>query len=65
MAGKVYFVVSALFFGVVAILHLLRAVNGWVMQVGPIAPPLWASWFGLVVAGALCVWGFWLARGAK
>ena len=65
MSGRTYFVVSALIFAVVAILHLLRAVNHWPVQVGPLTPPLSASWVAMVISAALSVWGFRLARGAK
>jgi hypothetical protein len=60
-----YLVVSAVLFGAVALLHLLRLIYGWPAVIGTTAMPLWVSVVGLVVAGALCVWGFVLARGVK
>ena len=62
MATKPYFVVSALIFGLVAILHLLRSLNHWVFQIGPLILPPWLSWVGIFVAAALSAWGFRLAR---
>ncbi len=65
MCSKAYLILSALIFAVGAILHLLRITNGWVLQLGPIHPPLWASWVGLVVGAVLCVWGLGLVCCAK
>jgi hypothetical protein len=53
-----YRLVSGIVFGIVSILQLLRAVNGWLVQIGPFAVPLWFSWTAFVVAGALCAWAF-------
>ena len=62
MTSRTYFAVSALIFGLVALLHLLRSVNQWVFQVGPLILPPWLSWIGMFIAAALSVWGFRLAR---
>ena len=62
MASRAYFTVSALIFGLVAILHLLRSLNRWVFQIGPLILPPWLSWIGMIFAVALSVWGFRLAR---
>ncbi|HVT33440.1 MAG TPA: hypothetical protein VHE32_12380 [Rhodanobacteraceae bacterium] len=53
-----YRLVSGIVFGIVSILQLIRAINGWPVQIGPFAVPLWFSWIAFVVAGALCVWAF-------
>lgn len=53
-----YRLVSGIVFGVVAILQIVRALNDWPVQVGPIAVPVWFSWLAVVVAGALSVWAF-------
>ena len=37
--------ISGTIFGLVALLHLLRAVNQWPFQLGPWFLPQWASWF--------------------
>lgn len=57
MANK-YPVVSGLFFGVVAVLHAVRALKQWTVQVGTYDIPIWLSWVGMVAAGVLCVWAF-------
>ena len=53
-----YRLVSGIVFGIVAIIQLVRAINEWPVQIGPIAVPVAFSWVAFVVAGALCVWVF-------
>ena len=62
MGARAYFVVSALIFAVVAILHVLRSWNQWTFQVGSLILPFWVSWIGMFVAAGLSIWGFRLAR---
>ena len=62
MSQKSYFVVSGTIFGLVAILHLLRSLYRWPAQVGSWAVPPAVSWVGLILAAALCIWAFRLAR---
>ena len=57
MSNK-YLVVSGAIFGVVAVLHAVRALNQWPVHVGTLEIPVWASWLAMVVAGSLCVWAF-------
>ena len=58
-----YLVISAVVFGAVAFVHLLRLIFGWPAQVGELAIPLWISVAGLLLPGALCVWALALVRG--
>ena len=53
-----YVVVSGAFFGVVAVLQAVRALNQWPVHVGTLEIPVWASWIALAVAGGLCAWAF-------
>ena len=53
-----YVVVSGAFFGVVAVLHAIRALNHWPVHVGALEIPVWASWIAMVVGGSLCLWAF-------
>jgi len=62
---RTYLIISGLLFGAVALAHLLRLVYGWQVQLGTGAVPMWISVVGLVVAGALCIWAFALAREVK
>jgi hypothetical protein len=53
---QLYLVISAIVFGLVAIIHLIRAVNGWSFVIGPITIPVWGSWIGFILTAALCLW---------
>jgi hypothetical protein len=57
MSNK-YVVVSGAFFGVIAVLQAVRALNQWPVHVGTLEIPVWASWIAMVVAGGLCAWAF-------
>ena len=61
MNQKPYLLLSAVIFGLVGIMHLLRAVNGWAFQVGTWSVPVAGSWVAAVVALGLCITGFRLA----
>lgn len=62
MKTKAYVIVSALIFTVVALLHLLRLIEGWPVQMGTWIVPAGASLLGLVIAGGVAMWGFSLLR---
>jgi hypothetical protein len=55
---KTYNIVTAALFLIVAVVHLLRIILGWPAQIGGLDIPMWVSWLGLVVAGALTYFGF-------
>ena len=59
---RAYLVVSAIVFGLVAVVHLARAVNGWAFVLGPVTVPVSASWIGFVLTAALCAWSVRLAN---
>ena len=61
-AVRKYLLVSGVLFGFVALVHLYRVIYGLDFQFGPVAVPMWASWGGFLVPGALCGWAFSLAR---
>jgi len=54
---KAYFAISGIIFGLVSILHLIRAQFEWNFDLGPYSFPVWASYLGFLVAGALSIWG--------
>ena len=58
---KAYVLVSGVIFGLVALLHVLRLFMNWPVQLGAWTVPLWLSWIGVAVAGALCIWAIRLA----
>lgn len=61
MTEKTFSTITAVIFGVVAILHLLRLVLGWAVVVESWTVPMWVSWIGLIVAGGLSYYGTKLA----
>ena len=58
MNRKTYMTVSATLFLIVAIMHLLRIIFGWSVEIGGLSIPFWVSWLGVLVAGALAYFGF-------
>ena len=62
MSEKTFITVAAVIFGVVALLHLFRIVMGWSIVIDAWTVPMWLSWIGLVVAGALSYFGIRLTR---
>jgi len=52
---KPFSTIAAVVFALVALLHLLRLVFGWQVVFNGWTVPMWLSWFGLFVAGALSV----------
>ena len=62
MNHRNYCVVSAAIFGVVALAHLTRLLNGWSIEIDTMTVPMLASWLGLIIPGSLAAWGFREAR---
>ena len=62
MSEKTFAAIAAAIFGLVALLHLLRIAMGWSIVIEAWTVPMWLSWIGLVVAGALSYFGARLAR---
>jgi len=54
--------VTAALFVVVAIMHLLRIILGWQVEIGGLSIQFWVSWLGVLVAGALAYFGFTQTR---
>jgi len=55
-SNQIYLVVSAIIFGLVATIHLVRALNNWAFIVGPVSLPISASWVGFIITAALGLW---------
>lgn len=60
--NRPYLIVSGSIFGLVALLHLLRVVYGWTVQVGGWVVPEAASVVGMIIAAGLCAWAFLLTH---
>jgi hypothetical protein len=61
MPHRSYLLLSGLVFAAVAVLHLLRVVNGWSFVIGPWDLPMSVSWLGTLGPGLLAAWAFRLA----
>jgi uncharacterized membrane protein YhaH (DUF805 family) len=53
-----YLTVTATLFLIVAVVHLLRIILGWHVEIGGLSIPLWVSWLAVLAAGALAYLGF-------
>ena len=65
MNPRAYQLISGTVFGVVALGHLLRVVNGWTLVIGSWLVPMWISWLGTLGPAILCVWAFRSASRAE
>jgi TRAP-type C4-dicarboxylate transport system permease small subunit len=50
--------VTAALFLVVGIVHLLRIMIGWRVEIGGLSIPFWVSWLAVPVSGTLAYFGF-------
>jgi hypothetical protein len=57
-----YVSASVAVFTLVAVLHLLRVVFDWPLNIGGYEVPRGWSFLGVVIAGTLAYWGFSLSR---
>ena len=64
MGHKDYLRASGILFTFVALVHLIRIFNGWSFSIGDMMIPMWASWLGVIIPGALAFWSFNL-KGAE
>ncbi len=62
---RAYLTISGVFFGLIAVGHILRLFQGWPAQVGTWTVPFWVSWLAVLVPGALCLWAFRLLRTSR
>jgi hypothetical protein len=58
MNRNTYLTVTASLFLVVAVVHLLRIILGWLVEIGGLSIPFWLSWLAVLGAGALAYLGF-------
>ena len=62
MNRNAYLIITGIIFVLVAVLHLLRLIYQWPVQIGAISIPIWVSCAGLLIAFVLFVWAFLLLR---
>jgi hypothetical protein len=62
MTSKSYLTVTCFLFLVFAIVHLIRLLFAWPVQIDAWTIPVWVSWLPFVGAALMSIWGFRLAR---
>ena len=62
MSQKNFALITSVVFGLIALLHLLRILNGWEAAINGGAVPMWASWVAVIVAAYLGIQGFKLSK---
>ena len=62
MTQRIFSLVTAVLFFLIALLHAVRVVRGWQVTIEGAVVPIWISWVGLAVAAYLAYQGFRLAR---
>jgi hypothetical protein len=58
-----YLRISGSIFGVLGLVHVVRLLRGWPVQVAGWIVPLWISWIAVLAAGALAFRAFRLLAG--
>jgi hypothetical protein len=58
MSAKSYLAVSGLIFFAVGLLHLMRLLYHWPVQMAGWLVPEWLSYLGLLVAWGLSFWAY-------
>ncbi len=62
MNAHSYFLVSGVLFGLLALIHVVRIVDGWTFTLGPYAVPMAGSVVAILILGALSIFGLKLSR---
>jgi hypothetical protein len=59
---KPFTLLAALIFAVIALIHLLRLIFGWVVTIVGADVPMWGSVVALVISGVLAAGLWWESR---
>ena len=51
-------IISFKFSDIRPLVHVVRLIKGWAVQIGPHSISMSVSWVGLVVATLIAIWGF-------
>ena len=62
MTPRIFRLIAAAVFLLIALGHAIRLLFGWHVTVENIVVPFWISWMGLAIAGYLAYQGFRLSR---
>jgi len=58
MIQRYLFLINALIFTIVALLHFLRVVTGWSLQVADVVIPMSLSWVVLILLGVVAYYNW-------
>jgi hypothetical protein len=62
MTPRIFCLITAAVFALIALGHALRLLFGWHVTVESVVVPVWISWIGLAIAGYLAYQGFRSSR---
>jgi hypothetical protein len=62
MTQRIFSLVTAVLFLLIALLHAIRLLRGWQVIIEGAVVLIWISWIGLAIAAYLAYHGFRLAR---
>jgi hypothetical protein len=62
MTPRIFFLIAAAVFLLIALLHAVRLLQGWQVTIGGAVVPIWVSWIGLAIAAFLAYEGFRLSK---
>jgi hypothetical protein len=62
MTPRIFSLIAAAVFSLIALGHAIRLFFGWHVKVENVAVPVWISWIGLAVAAYLAYQGFRSSR---
>ena len=62
MTPRIFSLIAAAVFLLIALGHALRLLFGWRVTVANVVVPVWISWIGLAIAGYLAYQGFRVSR---
>ena len=62
MTPRIFCLIAAAVFSLIALGHATRLLFGWQVTIGDIVVPVWVSWIGLAIAAFLAYEGFRLSK---
>jgi uncharacterized membrane protein len=62
MTQRTFSLITAVLFSLIALLHAVRLLRGWEVNIEGAVVPIWISWIGLAIAVYLAYEGFRLAK---
>lgn len=60
MNQKIYNMYSGVIFAIIAVVQLLRVMQGWPAVINGVSIPIWVSWIAILLAGFMAYSGFQL-----